>query len=166
MRCHERMRYYQPFPAAIPLWKAGCPRVTHPSATKLKRSVRKHLWIVPFDLHVLGTPPAFILSQDQTLMLKFYVSSETFKILIRKKFSWSKWTWLSIFILLLNWVVRILWSLKSFLQFNVLWISSNSPFFWHGPLSKTAGHEPRKLFICDLKYKGIYSGLHFCLVLI
>ncbi len=22
----------------------------------------------PFDLHVLGTPPAFILSQDQTLM--------------------------------------------------------------------------------------------------
>ena len=26
--------------------------------------------ITPFDLHVLGTPPAFILSQDQTLMLK------------------------------------------------------------------------------------------------
>ena len=24
-----------------------------------------------FDLHVLGTPPAFILSQDQTLMFKF-----------------------------------------------------------------------------------------------
>ena len=24
----------------------------------------------PFDLHVLGTPPAFILSQDQTLMFK------------------------------------------------------------------------------------------------
>ena len=24
----------------------------------------------PFDLHVLGTPPAFILSQDQTLKLK------------------------------------------------------------------------------------------------
>ena len=24
----------------------------------------------PFDLHVLGTPPAFILSQDQTLRLK------------------------------------------------------------------------------------------------
>ena len=27
-----------------------------------------------FDLHVLGTPPAFILSQDQTLK-KFYLSS-------------------------------------------------------------------------------------------
>ena len=26
-----------------------------------------------FDLHVLGTPPAFILSQDQTLILKFYL---------------------------------------------------------------------------------------------
>ena len=25
----------------------------------------------PFDLHVLGTPPAFILSQDQTLHLFF-----------------------------------------------------------------------------------------------
>ena len=27
----------------------------------------------PFDLHVLGTPPAFILSQDQTLMLKCFL---------------------------------------------------------------------------------------------
>ena len=61
------MRYYQPFPAAIPLCEAGYPRVTHPSATKLS-SIRKFL-LTPFDLHVLGTPPAFILSQDQTLML-------------------------------------------------------------------------------------------------
>ena len=38
------------------------PRVTHPSAT----STRRH----SFDLHVLGLPPAFILSQDQTLKLK------------------------------------------------------------------------------------------------
>ncbi|KXU02345.1 hypothetical protein WEIDD23_02092 [Weissella sp. DD23] len=28
-----------------------------------------------FDLHVLGTPPAFILSQDQTLNLKFEYNS-------------------------------------------------------------------------------------------
>ena len=27
--------------------------------------------VSPFDLHVLGTPPAFILSQDQTLNKKF-----------------------------------------------------------------------------------------------
>ncbi len=25
--------------------------------------------LTPFDLHVLGTPPAFVLSQDQTLQL-------------------------------------------------------------------------------------------------
>ena len=30
----------------------------------------------PFDLHVLGTPPAFILSQDRTLSLKFVWSSQ------------------------------------------------------------------------------------------
>ena len=47
---------------------AGCPRVTHPSATKsyLLPSEEFHRY-APFDLHVLGTPPAFILSQDQTL---------------------------------------------------------------------------------------------------
>lgn len=38
------------------------PRVTHPSATPaLLRA---------FDLHVLSLPPAFVLSQDQTLMFK------------------------------------------------------------------------------------------------
>jgi hypothetical protein len=26
--------------------------------------------LVPFNLHVLGTPPAFVLSQDQTLNIK------------------------------------------------------------------------------------------------
>ena len=67
MRHRGLMRYYQPFPAAIPQCEAGYPRVTHPSATKLS-SIRK-LPLTPFDLHVLGTPPAFILSQDQTLML-------------------------------------------------------------------------------------------------
>ena len=32
----------------------------------------------PFDLHVLGTPPAFVLSQDQTLK-KLYLNSFEFK---------------------------------------------------------------------------------------
>ena len=42
------------------------PRVTHPSAADpANRSFRG-----PLDLHVLGLPPAFILSQDQTLKLK------------------------------------------------------------------------------------------------
>ena len=36
------------------------PYITHPSAT----DVLLH----PFNLHVLGLPPAFVLSQDQTLI--------------------------------------------------------------------------------------------------
>ena len=35
-----------------------------------------------FDLHVLGTPPAFILSQDQTLMLKFFLSRSSLAFLV------------------------------------------------------------------------------------
>ena len=42
------------------------PSVTHPSAAR--QHVLLHL--LPLDLHVLGTPPAFNLSQDQTLHLK------------------------------------------------------------------------------------------------
>ena len=37
--------------------------LTRPPLNYLKASSK----IVPFDLHVLGTPPAFVLSQDQTL---------------------------------------------------------------------------------------------------
>ena len=33
MRYRYIMRYYHPFPEAIPLSEAGCSRVTHPSAT-------------------------------------------------------------------------------------------------------------------------------------
>ena len=57
------MRYYHPFPEAIPLAKVGCSRVTHPSATKNIKQAQYS----PFDLHVLSVPPAFVLSQDQTL---------------------------------------------------------------------------------------------------
>ena len=54
------MRNYPPFPRATPHQKAGFPRVPHPSATRTPESAT-------FDLHALGTPPALILSQDQTL---------------------------------------------------------------------------------------------------
>jgi hypothetical protein len=57
-RLPERMRYCRRFLAGIPHRKVDCPRATHPSATPYLRRT--------FDLHVLGTPPAFILSQDQT----------------------------------------------------------------------------------------------------
>ena len=56
------MRYYLHFREAIPRFWVGCPRVTHPFAARLAGCPAASL-----DLHVLGAPPAFILSQDQTL---------------------------------------------------------------------------------------------------
>lgn len=53
--------YQLPFPEVLPIARAGSLRVTHPFATDIRKC--------PFDLHVLGMPPAFILSQDQTLHL-------------------------------------------------------------------------------------------------
>ena len=64
------MRYYPAVGPAIPHHRTCCSRVTHPSATDLE------LPPGPFDLHVLGTPPAFVLSQDQTLQ-RLIVSSLT-----------------------------------------------------------------------------------------
>src|SRR3989440_13005409 len=58
-----RTRYYPAVGPAIPRRWLRSSRVTHPSATEPLR--------VPFDLHVLATPPAFRLSQDQTLQLNF-----------------------------------------------------------------------------------------------
>ena len=43
----------------IPVFRARCSRITPPFATVPL--------LEPFDLHVLGTPPAFVLSHDQTL---------------------------------------------------------------------------------------------------
>ena len=78
MRYRALMRYYQSFPTAIPRKEAGSPRVTHPSATKIPLDQTNPLAAIsPFDLHVLGTPPAFILSQDQTLMLNAVLHSLT-----------------------------------------------------------------------------------------
>ena len=82
MPCCALMRYYQPFPAAIPLDGPGYPHVTHPSATKYPHdlfcaSTSNLSADAPFDLHVLGTPPAFILSQDRTLELIFELRTLT-----------------------------------------------------------------------------------------
>ena len=57
-----RMAYHPAFPPAVRPSGVGCIRVTHPSAT-----LGPPKGALPFDLHVLGLPPAFILSQDQTL---------------------------------------------------------------------------------------------------
>ena len=42
-------------------------QVTHALLTRPPLGFGKQAFLAPFDLHVLGTPPAFILSQDQTL---------------------------------------------------------------------------------------------------
>ena len=55
-------RYYPRFRGAIPHFQVGYPRITHPFAARLAGCPAASL-----DLHVLGAPPAFILSQDQTL---------------------------------------------------------------------------------------------------
>ena len=59
-------RHYHPFPGAIPVYGAGRSRITHPFATLAKQQAAR----IPFDLHVLSTPPAFILSQNRTLHKK------------------------------------------------------------------------------------------------
>ena len=58
----RRTAYHPAFPPAVRLRGVGCIRVAHPSATLASPKER-----LPFDLHVLGLPLAFILSQDQTL---------------------------------------------------------------------------------------------------
>ena len=60
------MRYYQPFPVAIPHQKV-CSHVLLTSALLSSMIASYHQ--IPFNLHVLSLPPAFVLSQDQTLIL-------------------------------------------------------------------------------------------------
>ena len=49
------------------MYGAGRSRITHPFATL---TTKQSLMWIPFDLHVLSTPPAFILSQNRTLHKK------------------------------------------------------------------------------------------------
>ena len=63
------MGYYPRFPVAISLWKVGQVRVTHPSAAPYPASKKQGRSL---DLHVLGAPPAFVLSRDQTLHEIFF----------------------------------------------------------------------------------------------
>ena len=58
------IRYYPKFPWAIPYHWEG----SHALLTRLPLSIAG-----AFDLHVLGLPPAFVLSQDQTLRLKVLI---------------------------------------------------------------------------------------------
>ena len=49
------------------MYGAGRSRITHPFATLTQEQAPG----IPFDLHVLSTPPAFVLSQNQTLKFNF-----------------------------------------------------------------------------------------------
>ena len=64
MRSRCIIWYCPRFLGVIPVQRADYLYITHPCA---KYSRPKPL---SFDLHVLGTPPAFVLSQDQTLRCK------------------------------------------------------------------------------------------------
>ena len=72
-----------------------------------------------FDLHVLGTPPAFILSQDQTLMLKVCIRSQDLLVL--------KLPFTVNFGLVLCWTMFFEYSLKNFQGFMLLF-SYQCPF--------------------------------------
>ena len=51
------------------MYGAGRSRITHPFATLTQEQAPG----IPFDLHVLSTPPAFILSQNRTLHKKNFM---------------------------------------------------------------------------------------------
>ncbi len=69
-----RIRYYTKFPWAIPYYWV----YSHALLTRLPLSSKASSRF-SFDLHVLSLPPAFVLSQDQTL--KFEICA-LFKIVI------------------------------------------------------------------------------------
>ncbi len=71
MRHRGAMRDYSPFPVTFPRPGAGCVRVTHPCATRQPEQAP----LLPFDLHVLSLPLAFILSQDQSLHSIYYTNT-------------------------------------------------------------------------------------------
>ena len=63
------MRYERKFPYVTPHEKVDSDVfLTRPPLATQRASSP----VLPFDLHVLGLPPAFTLSQDQTLHLKLH----------------------------------------------------------------------------------------------
>ena len=52
------------------MYEVDCIRVTHPCAGR--HQIILLLFMLPLNLHVLGLPLAFILSQDQTLHCKMF----------------------------------------------------------------------------------------------
>ena len=63
------------------MYGAGRSRITHPFATLTQEQAPE----IPFDLHVLSTPPAFILSQNRTLHKKNFHEENQHVTLKNKK---------------------------------------------------------------------------------
>ena len=89
-KIHEDLSHYQvliPVSRGYPSVRGRLPTRYSPVRRSLySRSSEDLLKYIPLDLHVLGTPPAFILSQDQTLN-KWYLRPEriqAFKSLLSK----------------------------------------------------------------------------------
>ena len=63
--------------SSFPLLSPCMRQVTHALLTRPPLTIRASS-SGPFDLHVLSTPPAFILSQDQTLCKSLFFSRQPF----------------------------------------------------------------------------------------
>ena len=76
--CHEAVRLCG-ISSRFQLLSPSTRQVTHALLTRPPLTyISLGFNVSPFDLHVLGTPPAFILSQDQTLMLKWCLCPASF----------------------------------------------------------------------------------------
>ncbi|MPN09658.1 hypothetical protein SDC9_156949 [bioreactor metagenome] len=73
------MRYYPHFREAVPHLKVN----SYTLLTRLPLVFPEGN--LPFDLHALGTPPAFILSQDQTLKKSLISSNILFDQVLRRE---------------------------------------------------------------------------------
>ena len=60
--------------SSVPLLSLSMGQVAHALLTRPPLSHPEQAPGASFDLHVLSTPPAFILSQDQTLLFKFFLT--------------------------------------------------------------------------------------------
>ena len=85
-RCHEVLI---PVSRGYPsVWGRLPTRYSPVRRSLYLRSTEALFQYIPLDLHVLGTPPAFILSQDQTLN-KWYVRSFDRDTMLRKTRTFS-----------------------------------------------------------------------------
>ena len=102
----------------------------------------------PFDLHVLSTPPAFILSQDQTLMLKVL----SFQNYLATSFIWY-------FYCFFGWILKSLNSQILF-SFLLLWNSPDELFCFNSSyLSNSVRFgifRVALLFICQGSFKSFH----------